>query len=456
MARTYPVVPHTVFGGGASAAVNGIAQFGSKQAGSPNYSVNIATIQALSAWLQGWAGAVTTGKVPPLEELNAALLEPSYQIASLFECGIPDWNSGITYSQNSMAQLNGLVYKSLTDANLNNSPSSSPSNWQLSSSTVKGENLFHNAGLIVAQRGNSGTITAGSPAYTVDGWIVGFTGANGTWDINFGAQSNNLTLVGGTGVTDTFIKQRIESLDVSQMVEIGEKFTFQCQILNNTSSPIIPTLAINSPNAAADNYGATATILAATNLQSVPANSTAIVSFTFSIPNNSKIFYGLELILDFGTTLNGALGLAVSNFDFSNTPNLSAGLQSNPPLAQIRPIGIELPNCQRYFQNYGPSGNTATPVIGVGYMSSSSQAHFQLSYPAMRSNPAITFPVSGFFIQGFDGTAYSLSGGTITGFPGPAFALLLVTGASGFSSGTGGLLSWQNSSSGSYSLSSEL
>ena len=131
MARIYPVVPHKVFGGGASAAVKGIAQFGSKQTGTPDYSTNIATIQALAAWLQGWAGAVVQGQVPPLEELNAAFLEPSYQIASLFECGIPDWNSGITYSQYSFCQLNGVVYISQTNANLNNNPASSPTNWNV-------------------------------------------------------------------------------------------------------------------------------------------------------------------------------------------------------------------------------------------------------------------------------------------------------------------------------------
>ena len=299
-------------------------------------------------------------------------------------------------------------------------------------------------------------MTAGSPVYTVDGWIVGGSTHNIAWSQNFsslggGTPNFNLAPSGGTP-TASFLKQRIESL-VMDGIPGGQYITVQLTVENTSGSSITPTLTINYANSV-DNFSSVTSYLAATNLQPCPNGTTTTVAYTFGA--NINLFQGMEIIFGFGSGIVGD-GIYVGQADCSYTPYLqNVGLQSNPPLAQIRPIGVEIPNCQRYFQNYGPSGNTATPVIGVGYMSSSSQAHFQLSYPAMRSNPAITFPVSGFFIQGFDGTAYSLSGGTITGFPGPAFALLLVTGASGFSSGTGGLLSWQNSSSGSYSLSSEL
>lgn len=127
-------VTHTIFGGSAPAAANGIAQFGSKQAGTPTYTTNIATLQALAAWLNGWGSAVVSGKVPPLEELNAAFLEPSYQIGYMLEMGIPEYDAGTTYYTNSICQSGGFIYKSLVDNNLGNTPSSSPSDWILSTS----------------------------------------------------------------------------------------------------------------------------------------------------------------------------------------------------------------------------------------------------------------------------------------------------------------------------------
>ena len=131
-------ITHTIFGGGASAAVDGIAQFGSKQAGSPNYSVNIATIQSLAAWLQGWAGAVTNGKVLPLEELNAAFLEPSYQIGYMLEMGIPEYDAGTTYFKNSICQYTGLIYQSIADNNTGNTPTTSSTTWMQMTNSLWG------------------------------------------------------------------------------------------------------------------------------------------------------------------------------------------------------------------------------------------------------------------------------------------------------------------------------
>jgi hypothetical protein len=401
VARTYPVVPHKVFAGGASGGVNGVAQFGSKQTGTPDYTANIASIQALAAWLQGWAGAVALGKVPPLEELNAAFLEPSYQIASLFECGIPDWNAGITYSTYSLCQSGGIVYQSLIDSNTGNAPASSPSDWQIfSPSTAKGENLFRNGGFLVAQRGTSGTITAGSPAYSLDGWIIGCTTHNVAWSqslLNGGATAPNLLInqSGGTP-TDALVKQRIESFVVSALPSSGY-LTVQVTIYNATGSSFTPKLTVNYANAV-DNFSSVTAVVNAVNLQACPSGSYTTVAYTFAI--NSNYFNGMEVIFDFGgalTNSTAADGIYLSRADLSYAPYLqNAGLQSNPPNPQIRPIGVEMPFCQRYFNQI--SSTTSDINVGIGTILSSTAAQIQIHLPAsLRAIPTIAFVNIGSF-----------------------------------------------------------
>lgn len=382
-------ITHTIFGGGASAAVNGIAQFGSKQAGSPNYSVNIATIQSLAAWLQGWAGAVTAGKVPPLEELNAAFLEPSYQIGYMLEMGIPEYDAGTTYFTSSICQYTGLLYQSITDNNTGNTPSSSPSDWQIfSQGAGKGENLFRNAGMSIYQRGPDGTNAAGTSAYTLDGWIVSATGQSVDWNAaasHLGATA--LVLSPGSGTpTDCLIKQRIESNFINP-ISPTTFITVQAAIYNASGASITPKLTVNYPNSV-DTYGAVTAYVNAVNLQACPNGQTTVISYTFAM--STKLYNGMEVIFDFGGGIQSS-GIEFGSPDISTTPFLqNTGLQSNPPLPQIRPIGIEIENCYRYLQVFG--GSNQYEVLGNGAATSTTVFVVQIPLLAkMNGVPALTY-----------------------------------------------------------------
>ena len=147
-----------LFGGTATATGEDpqIGQFGSAKAGTYNGTTDVATIQSLSAWSNGWIDAVTpTHQFPTLPEMTGVHKVLSYQENYLLQQGMPEWDSGTTYYTNSFCSYNGTIYKSLTDNNLNHNPSTSTTQWtvygaitdyanhDLSNLTATGENRLH-------------------------------------------------------------------------------------------------------------------------------------------------------------------------------------------------------------------------------------------------------------------------------------------------------------------------
>jgi hypothetical protein len=106
---------------GSSAGLDQIEQFGSLAGGTPNYTTDVETIQALSAWLEGWFGGVVGANLPAIEDLNGILYVLAYQIAYLLQTGIPEWNTSAIYYIGSLVNDgNGTVYVSIADANTGN------------------------------------------------------------------------------------------------------------------------------------------------------------------------------------------------------------------------------------------------------------------------------------------------------------------------------------------------
>lgn len=107
-----------------------IGQFGSAKAGTYNATGDVATIQSLPAWSNGWIDAVTpTGQFPPLPEMTGVHKVLSYQNAYLLQQGIPEWDSATTYYENGFCTYNGIIYKSILDENINNQPDETPGAW---------------------------------------------------------------------------------------------------------------------------------------------------------------------------------------------------------------------------------------------------------------------------------------------------------------------------------------
>jgi len=107
-------------------------------------------------------------------------------------------------------------------------------------------NKFRNGTMDVWQRGTSGSVTAGNSAYSADGWIVGAAGATVSWGQggvrSGGATRVSMSITGASGVTDAFLRQRIEGSIAAPLA--GQIVTVQAQVKNNTLSSITPTLTV--------------------------------------------------------------------------------------------------------------------------------------------------------------------------------------------------------------------
>lgn len=99
-----------------------VGQFGSLNAGTKVPTTDIATIQALPAWQDGWQAATLGDNCyPTLQERNGLDKVLSYFLNYLYQEGIPEWDNGTTYYTGSIVKLingtNVQLYQSLVDNN---------------------------------------------------------------------------------------------------------------------------------------------------------------------------------------------------------------------------------------------------------------------------------------------------------------------------------------------------
>jgi hypothetical protein len=97
--------------------------FGSKAAGAPVYTKDVAVIQSLDAWANGWKNALLTGERQPfLEDWNAKDHVHGYMLAYLMQEGVPEWNVNTEYHQNSIVKKPGTfeLYASIVNNNTGN------------------------------------------------------------------------------------------------------------------------------------------------------------------------------------------------------------------------------------------------------------------------------------------------------------------------------------------------
>jgi C1q domain len=97
--------------------------FGSKAAGAPVYTKDVAVIQSLDAWANGWKNALQSGERQPfVEDWNAKDFVHGYMLAYLMQEGVPEWNVNTEYHQNSIVKKPGTfeLYASLVNNNTGN------------------------------------------------------------------------------------------------------------------------------------------------------------------------------------------------------------------------------------------------------------------------------------------------------------------------------------------------
>lgn len=166
-----------VFGSAATATIKGIGQFGSAATGTPNLTTDVATIQALQAYLDGWGSAVITSRnFPPIEEVTGVLKTISYQACYTLQEGIPEYDINTEYSNTSIVKSvnNGVItlYASLTNSNIGNSLTDTDY-WKpyvLDKLDIDGTNattgLFENAVSVAQASGKNTVISWGMPDYS--------------------------------------------------------------------------------------------------------------------------------------------------------------------------------------------------------------------------------------------------------------------------------------------------
>jgi hypothetical protein len=260
-------------------------------------------------------------------------------------------------------------------------------------------NKFRNASFNIAQRGISGTVTTGNANYTLDGWIVGATGATVSWiRIYNSGPSAFLSLTGATSMTDTFIRQRIESYDAAALA--GNSVTVQFFISNQSGASITPSITVKHPTAQ-DNWSSTVTDVSAVPLQTIANTAAGNIAYTFS--SSANTFNGLEITIDFGASLNSANSIFIRSADIRATPGVPVGLNGNPPIVESRPIFAELAYCQRYLAAFGDIAG----VVGVGAATSTSASGYAIPFKVpMRIAPTgLTVKTVGDFeIQSYSAT----------------------------------------------------
>ena len=309
-------------------------------------------------------------------------------------------------------------------------------------------NKFRNATLDINNRGLSGTITAGSPSYTSDGWIIGCTGANVTWSVasDSGGTSvayNDLIITGASSITDTFFRQRIESYLSASLT--GQPITVQFSVVNRSGGTITPTLTVKHPTSQ-DNYGATGTDVNAASLQSITNNTSGELAYTFS---SASAYLGLEITLDFGAVLNSGAKTIIMRgglMDIRATPGVTTGAtNSAPPPPEQRPVESAL--CSRYL----PAFNVANTItLGTVVRISIATVGFALvQFPAEKRvapTGASVSSASHFSSIKTDGSLVAASTLSFNTASTKMGTLNLTSGASTFTVGGGSLIQSNNAS----------
>lgn len=140
--------------------------------------------------LRGW-GIVGPSDQPTLQDFNAIAFTLGQIHAYLHQMGIAEYNAAQEYHAGSITNLGGVVYVSITDNNVGNTPSSSPAHWS----------PFSQGGTVGESR-NSRMRTGASPTgtYAADEIIVGTSVGGALRRLSNVSESINLGITGAGGM----------------------------------------------------------------------------------------------------------------------------------------------------------------------------------------------------------------------------------------------------------------
>ena len=218
------------------------------------------------------------------------------------------------------------------------------------------KNVIRNPGIDIQQRGTSGSVAAGTAAYTADGWIIAATGAAVSWSVVYSVNIAGyaLRIACASGLTDVKLMHRVESSIAARLLTptMGAQPLCKQAIISNQTGAALTVNLSTGYASARDNFSTVTADLAASSMQSIASAGTGQVARVF-VPNTA-LTNGYQTTLDFGAALNASSGYVdISMLDLRVSPGIASGPVSSPPPAELRPVMMELPFCQRYLQTAG-------------------------------------------------------------------------------------------------------
>lgn len=193
-----------------------IGQFGSAKIGTYNGTGDVATIQSLPAWANGFIDAVTPqNQYPPLPEMTGVNKVLSYQENYLLQSGMAEWDENTDYYIGNFCRVNDQLYVSLVDNNIGNYPIDDDSgSWKKFS---PGERY-----LIEAGNNGSSWYRLYSDTWKEQGGVITSQAAELPWnqpiiESNASSNSGTLTAIGVMG---------------------GNSFAVSCSHIRNANGPL--------------------------------------------------------------------------------------------------------------------------------------------------------------------------------------------------------------------------
>lgn len=233
-------------------------------------------------------------------------------------------------------------------------------------------NRIINGAMLIAQRGTSATVTAGTAVPTasagypcVDRWFVYSTGANVTAaQVGSGLATNRLQITGAASVTAVGIGQRIEQANSADLA--GQTVTLSVDLANSLLTEVTWTLNYATSADAFGTIGTPTKTQIATGTFTVDANPTRY-SAQIDIPAAATT--GIEILFTVGAQVSGTWQIGNVQLERGETAGTF----------DPRPYGQELSLCQRYLPAFLPTGSTS--MVGVGQCVAAAAARVQFNYP---------------------------------------------------------------------------
>ena len=357
---------------------NVLGIFGSGAEGSPAYSGDLDVLQSLDAYIEGFASAVINNSAPAMQDMNTLHYIVTTQLSYLFQQGVPLWLATETYYVGSVAKdANGILYRSLTSANLNNALTDT-AHWvpladvataaiagliTLDQNVESGMNYFSNANFHYAQRGTShSTVGYGS----IDRMFLDHNGSTATMeqqdftlgqtDVPNDPRHFCRTIVSSSvGVANYgYIQTRIEYVETLSDTEVTYSFWAKADAIKDMTVEFVQHFGTG---------GSPSSDVTALGVQKFTLSTTwQKFTHTFTLPNiqgkslgtsgsdSLRVYFWFDAGSDFNARTDN-LGQQSGIFDIANV-KLEQGSEATK--FQLRNITLdrELIHCQRFYEEY--------------------------------------------------------------------------------------------------------